>query len=48
MDLITIVNIARIVRSVVVISGVIFGVIQIRHYQHQRHDAAAVQLVNYF
>ena len=30
MDLITIVNIARIVSSVVVISGIIFGIIQIR------------------
>ena len=48
MDLITIVNIARIVGSVVVISGVIFGVIQIRQYQQQRHDVAAVQLVNSF
>ena len=48
MDLITIVNIARIVASVVVISGVIFGVIQIRQYQQQRQDVAAVQLVNSF
>lgn len=48
MDLITIVNIARIVGSVVVISGVIFGIIQIRQYQQQRHDVAAVQLVNSF
>jgi len=48
MDLITIVNIARIVGSVVVISGVIFGIIQIRQYQQQRRDIAAVQLVNSF
>ena len=48
MDLITIVNIARIVGSVVVISGVVFGVIQVRQYQQQRHDVAAVQLVNSF
>jgi hypothetical protein len=48
MDLITIVHIARIVGSVVVISGVIFGIIQIRQYQQQRQDVAAVQLVNSF
>jgi hypothetical protein len=48
MDLITIVNIAEIVGAVVVISGVVFGVIQVRHYQQQRHDVAAVQLVNSF
>jgi hypothetical protein len=48
MDLVTIVNIAKIVGSVVVISGVVFGVIQVRHYQQQRHDVAAVQLVNSF
>lgn len=48
MDLITIVNIARIIGSVVVISGVVFGIIQIRQYQQQRHDIAAVQLVNSF
>ena len=48
MDLITIVQIARIVGSVVVISGVVFGVIQIRQYQQQRRDVAAVQLVNSF
>jgi hypothetical protein len=48
MDLVTIVNIARIVGSVVVISGVIFGIIQIRQYQQRRQDVAAVQLVNSF
>ena len=48
MDLITIVNIARIVSSVVVISGIIFGIIQIRQYRQQRQDVAAVQLVNSF
>jgi hypothetical protein len=48
MDLITIVQIARIVGSVVVISGVVFGVVQIRQYQQQRRDVAAVQLVNSF
>jgi hypothetical protein len=48
MDLITIVDIAEIVGAVVVISGVVFGVIQVRHYQQQRHDVAAVQLVNSF
>jgi len=48
MDLITIVHIARIVGSVVVISGVVFGIIQIRQYQQQRRDVAAVQLVNSF
>lgn len=48
MDLITIVNIARIIGSVVVISGVVFGIIQIRQYQQQRQDIAAVQLVNSF
>ena len=48
MDLATLGNLARIVGSVAVISGIIFGVIQIRHYQQQRRDLAAVQLVNSF
>jgi len=48
MDLITIVNIARIIGSVVVISGVVFGIIQIRQYQQQRQDIAAVQIVSSF
>ncbi len=48
MDLITIMNIARTVSSVIVISGIIFGIIQIRQYRQQRQDVAAVQLVNSF
>ena len=48
MDLTTIANLARIIGSVAVISGIIFGVIQIRQYQQQRRDVAAVQLVNSF
>ena len=48
MNLSTIVNIAEIIGAIVVISGVVFGVIQIRQYQQQRREVAAVQLVNSF
>lgn len=48
MDLTTIASIARIIGSTVVISGVVFGIIQIRHYQQKRRDMAVVQLVNSF
>ena len=48
MDLITIVNIAEIFGAIVVVSGVVFGIIQIRQYQQQRQEVAAVQLVNSF
>jgi len=40
--------IARIIGSIAVVSGIIFGVIQIRHYRQQRRDIAAVQIVNSF
>ena len=48
MDLTTIANLARIIGSIAVISGITFGIIQIRQYQQQRRDIAAVQLVNSF
>jgi len=48
MDLTTLANLARIIGTIAVISGIIFGLIQIRHYQQQRRDVAAVQLVNSF
>lgn len=48
MDLTTLANLARIIGTIAVISGIIFGIIQIRHYQQQRRDIAAVQLVNSF
>jgi len=41
-------NLARIIGTIAVISGIIFGIIQIRHYQQQRRDIGAVQLVNSF
>lgn len=48
MELSTIADLARIIGSIAVISGIIFGIIQIRQYQQQRRDIAAVQLVNSF
>jgi hypothetical protein len=48
MDLTTLANLARIIGSIAVTSGIIFGVIQIRQYQQLRQDLAAVQLVNSF
>lgn len=47
-DLSTLANLARIAGAVAVISGIVFGLIQIRHYRQQRHMVAAVQLVNSF
>jgi hypothetical protein len=48
MDLNTIANLARIIGSIALITGVVFGIIQILHYRQQRRDLAAVQLVNSF
>ncbi len=48
MNLTTITHLAEIIGAIVVVSGVIFGIIQIRQYQQQRQDLAAVQLVNSF
>ena len=47
-DLNTLANLARIIGTIAVISGIVFGLIQIRHYQKQRLTVAAVQLVNSF
>jgi hypothetical protein len=48
MDLNAIANLARIIGSIALITGVVFGIIQILHYRQQRRDLAAVQLVNSF
>jgi hypothetical protein len=47
-DLNTLANLARIIGTIAVITGIIFGLIQIRYYQQQRRTVAAVQLVNSF
>lgn len=47
-NLATLADLAKIIGSIAVISGIIFGVIQIRHYRQQRRDVAAVQIVNSF
>jgi len=47
-DLNTLANLAKIIGTIAVITGIIFGLIQIRHYQQQRRTVAAVQLVNSF
>jgi len=47
-DLTTLADLAKIIGSIAVVSGIIFGVIQIRHYRQQRQDIAAVQIVNSF
>lgn len=47
-DLATIANIAEIFGAATVVTGVIFGAIQIQHYRKQRADLAAIELVRSF
>ena len=47
-DLNTLALLARIIGTIAVISGIVFGFIQVRHYQQQRRIIASVQLVNSF
>ena len=47
-DLTTLADFAKIIGSIAVISGIIFGVIQTRHYRQQSQYIAAVQIVNSF
>ena len=48
MSLGTIVQIAQIVAPTVVAAGVLIGVVQLREFQRQRREVAAVELVNSF
>ena len=48
MDLQTIANIAEILSAFLVITGVIFGVIQIRYYRAERHENATMEIMRSF
>ncbi len=48
MNLTTVAQIAQIVAPTVVAIGIVLGVIQLREFQRQRRETAAIQLVNSF
>jgi hypothetical protein len=48
MDLQTVANLAEVFGGLVVISGVIFGLVEIRHYREQRQETAAMQIIRAF
>ncbi len=48
MDLQMLANIAEIVGTLLVISGVFFGLVEIRHYRQQRQETAAMEIMRTF
>lgn len=48
MNLQNVANIAEIFGALLVIIGVIFGLIEIRHYRQQRQEAAAMEIIRAF
>ena len=48
MDLQLLANIAEIVGTLLVISGVFFGLVEIRHYRQQRQETAAMEIMRTF
>ena len=48
MSLQTLANLAEILSVLLVISGVFFGVMEIRHYRQQRQEAAAMEIIRTF
>ena len=48
MELQTLANIAEIVGTLLVISGVLFGLVEIRHYRQQRQETAAMEIMRTF
>ncbi|MGA9573517.1 MAG: hypothetical protein WBS20_06165 [Lysobacterales bacterium] len=48
MDLQVLANIAEIIGTLLVISGVFFGLVEIRHYRQQRQETAAMEIMRTF
>jgi hypothetical protein len=48
MELQTLANIAEIVGTLLVISGVLFGLYEIRHYRQQRQESASMEIMRAF
>lgn len=48
MNLQTIANLAEIFSAVLVITGVFFGVMEVRHYRQQRQEAASMEIIRTF
>ena len=48
MELQTVANLAEIFGVLLVISGVVFGLVEIRHYRAQRQEAAAMEIIRAF
>lgn len=48
MDLQTLANFAEIFGALLVVSGVFFGLIEVRHYRQQRQETASVEIMRAF
>jgi len=48
LDLQTLSNLAEIFGTLLVISGVFFGLVEIRHYREQRQEAASMEIIRAF
>ena len=48
MDLQTLANIAEIVGALLVITGVFFGLMEVRHYRQQRQETASMEIMRSF
>ena len=48
MNLQTLANIAEIVGALLVITGVLFGLMEVRHYRQQRQEAASMEIMRAF
>jgi hypothetical protein len=48
MDLHTLANLAQVVSALAVVAAIVFGLIQVRQFQVQRRDTAAVELMRSF
>jgi hypothetical protein len=44
----TLANLAEIFSALLVITGVFFGVMEVRHYRHQRQESAAMEIIRTF
>ncbi len=48
MDLQTLANVAEIFGVILVITGVFFGLVEVRHYRQQRQEVAAMEIIRAF
>lgn len=48
MDLATLANLAEIFGALLVVTGIVFGLVELRSYQQQRQEAAAMEIIRAF